>query len=120
MILPSHVCSAWQCSEDALVVWVGARLFSGAHGGPWAAAATLGILYVGVCISDMVQHLWQHKPSHQMQKILVQQHLTICSRANAPYICQGELVYFRVDCCLLALSVFISVARVASILYIFP
>ena len=69
-----HAFSVRQCSEDALVVWVGARLFSGAHGDTWAAAATLGILYVGVCISDMVQPIQQHKTFHQIQTWLIIPH----------------------------------------------
>lgn len=43
-----------QCSEDALVVWVGSNIFRGVYGGPTGIAYVLGIIYFGVVVSDMV------------------------------------------------------------------
>ncbi len=46
---------ARQASEDALVVWVGSRLWQGHYGGGWGAAAVLAFVYLGVVISDWVR-----------------------------------------------------------------
>ena len=44
-----------QCSEDALVVWVGSNIFKGVYGGPAGIAYVLAIIYFGVVVSDMVR-----------------------------------------------------------------
>ncbi len=43
-----------QCSEDALVVWVGANISNGVYGGWQGIAYVLSIVYFGVVVSDMV------------------------------------------------------------------
>lgn len=43
-----------QCSEDALVVWVGSKLCKGMYGPRQPAAWVLFIVYLGMVLSDMV------------------------------------------------------------------
>ena len=51
-----------QCSEDALVVWVGSKLWLGHYGSGWYAAGVLLLVYAGVVLSDYVrrQALFTH------------------------------------------------------------
>ena len=51
-VMPSY---CLQCSEDALVVWAGSNIFRGVYGGPAGIAYVLGIIYLGVVVSDMVR-----------------------------------------------------------------
>ncbi|KAK9842500.1 hypothetical protein WJX81_003116 [Elliptochloris bilobata] len=44
------------CSEDALVVWVGSRLWLGHYGGGWHAATVLATVYLGVVLSDWITY----------------------------------------------------------------
>lgn len=44
-----------QCSEDALVVWVGSKLWLGHYGSGWYAAGVLLLVYAGVVLSDYVR-----------------------------------------------------------------
>lgn len=43
-----------QCSEDALVVWVGSNIAKGVYGGWQQNLWVLSIIYFGVVVSDMV------------------------------------------------------------------
>ena len=51
-----------QCSEDALVVWVGSNIFKGVYGGWQGIAYVLSIVYFGVVVSDMVSFCLEHMP----------------------------------------------------------
>ena len=44
-----------QCSEDALVVWVGSKLWLGHYGSGWYAAGVLLLVYAGVVLSEYVR-----------------------------------------------------------------
>ena len=55
--------SAVQCSEDALVVWVGSKLWLGHYGSGWYAAGVLLLVYAGVVLSDYVRHQAVHTHS---------------------------------------------------------
>lgn len=51
-----------QCSEDALVVWVGSNILKGVYGGWQGIAYVLSIVYFGVVVSDMVSFCLEHMP----------------------------------------------------------
>ncbi len=72
-----------QCSEDALVVWVGSNIFKGVYGGWQGIAYVLSIVYFGVVVSDMVSFCLEHMP----KCITIHVILTVMQFASSPVLC---------------------------------
>ena len=72
-----------QCSEDALVVWVGSNIFKGVYGGWQGIAYVLSIVYVGVVVSDMVSFCLDHIPNCIVVSIM----LTVTQFGLSPVLC---------------------------------
>ena len=72
-----------QCSEDALVVWVGSNIFNGVYGGWQGIAYVLSIVYFGVVVSDMVSFCLQHMPKCIAINIM----LTVMPFATSAVLC---------------------------------
>jgi len=72
-----------QCSEDALVVWVGSNIFKGVYGGWQGIAYVLSIVYFGVVVSDMVSYCLGHMPKCVTISIM----RTVTQFATLPILC---------------------------------
>ncbi len=72
-----------QCSEDALVVWVGSNIFKGVYGGWQGIAYVLSIVYFGVVVSDMVSFCLEHMPKCITISIMP----TVMQFAPSPVLC---------------------------------